>query len=158
MFACSSGARHRSSNAYVELRREEDRRRLGSLEALARFGDGVRDRVGRLEGLVAEAADSGRSIATFGAAGRATILFNMVPALRRHVAYVLDESPERIGRLLPGAHNPVVALERLAADPPDVLLLSAWSYAPALIEKARALLEGRQSPDFWVPLPEPGRV
>lgn len=79
----------------------------------------------------------------------------MVPALARRVAYVVDESPERIGRLMPGTRVPIVAPDRLAEDPPDVVVLAAWSYADVLAEKVRERLGRGREPRFCVPLPEP---
>ena len=109
----------------------------------------------RLGALVEQHSDG--LVVAYGAAGRATILFNAVPALAEHVAYVVDESPERVGRLMPGTRVPIVAPDRLAAEPPDVVVLSAWSYAELLVAKVRARVRKRQ-PSFCVPLPEPRLV
>ena len=102
-----------------------------------------------------ERAASGQRIAAYGAAGRATILFNVVGSLGDHVAYVVDESPERIGRLIPGAHTPIVAPECLDEQPPDLVLISAWSYAAAIAEKVRVRPGRPEGAEFAVPLPDP---
>ena len=128
---------------------------MGDAAAFRSFAAGVRRRIEGLDRLLDEHAVRGARIAAYGAAGRATILFNMSRAAAEHVAYVVDESPERIGRVMPGSHNPIVGPERLAEDPPDLVLLSAWSYADVLRAKVLERLSGRPAPAFCVPLPEP---
>jgi len=68
----------------------------------------------------------------------------------------VDESPERIGRVMPGTHNPIVGPDRLTEEPPDLLLISAWSYAEQIREKVIARLGSSAGPEFCVPLPNPG--
>lgn len=154
-FACLRDAARPDTPELEALRADELRRGLGSLEAFRDFGAGVRERVAALDALVEGRAGAGQRIAAYGAAGRATILFNVVESLRHRVAYVVDESPERIGRLLPGAHTPIVAPERLDEEPPDLVLISAWSYAEEIAAKVRARPGRSSGAEFCVPLPDP---
>jgi len=154
-FACRVDARRQPTRTLAQLLETERLRGLDRVSAFRDFGEGVRARIAQLDGMILDRAPDGR-IAAYGAAGRATILFNACAEAARCIDYVVDESPERVGRVMPGTHNPIVGPDRLSEDPPAVLLISAWSYADQIRAKVRALLGSAAVPEFWVPLPEPG--
>lgn len=66
--------------------------------------------------------------AAYGAAGRATVYLNQVT---EPVEFVVDGSPRRAGRFVPGTGTPVVTpdlFDRLA-HPPSRTLITAWNHA-----------------------------
>lgn len=63
----------------------------------------------------------------YGAAGRATVYLNQLPLLG--VSGVVDASPRRIGRFIPGCALPIIPPEDFDADPPPVTLVTAWNHA-----------------------------
>lgn len=157
-FACPEESRRQATSALDALRAEERVLGLNAVPAFRDFARGVQQRVAGLHSLMEDASAEGQTIAAYGAAGRATILFNVCSAVASTVRYVVDESPERAGRVMPGTHNPIVGPERLRADPPDLLLISAWSYSEAIRRKVVDLLGRDKAPACYVPLPEPGRL
>jgi hypothetical protein len=76
----------------------------------------------------------------YGAAGRATVYFNQLPELP--FRYVVDDSPQRAGRFIPGVGYPIVGAEQFDADQPPLMFISAWSYA-ADIKAAHPQYSGR---------------
>ncbi len=89
----------------------------------------------------------GSSIWAYGAAGKATMWVNACEM--DYLEAVVDASPLRAGKLMPGTHTPIVSPERFREARPDYVFASAWNYLDAI----RA-----NEPDykgFWiVPLPE----
>lgn len=87
------------------------------------------------------------SIWAYGAAGKATMWINVC-----HMDYleaVVDASPLRAGKLMPGSHTPIVSPQRFRMAYPDYVFASAWNYLPAI----RA--NEPQYDGYWiVPLPE----
>jgi novobiocin biosynthesis protein NovU/D-mycarose 3-C-methyltransferase len=65
-------------------------------------------------------------IAAYGAAGRATMWLNACNM--DYLAYIVDESPLRAGKLMPGTHTPIVYPEEFRKRPPDYCLVTAWNY------------------------------
>ncbi len=62
---------------------------------------------------------------------------------------MVDASPLRAGKLMPGTHTPIVFPEELRKRPPDYIFLTAWNYAD-LIRAKESWFGG-----IWaVPLPE----
>ena len=66
-----------------------------------------------------------------------------------YLGRIVDASPLRAGRLMPGTHTPIVLPRELRKDPPDFVFVTAWNYAD-LIRRNEAWFKG-----VWVtPLPE----
>lgn len=82
----------------------------------------------------------------YGAAGKATL---WVSACQMdYLEAIVDASPLRAGKLMPGTHTPIVFPEELKASPPDYILVTAWNYADVIRSKEE-WFEG-----IWVtPLP-----
>jgi SAM-dependent methyltransferase len=79
------------------------------------------------------ARNAGRSIAAYGASGRANVYLNQIPELAP--AYIVDESPLRAGKFLPRIATPVVAQDRLQQKPVRACLITAWNYRDDIIAK-----------------------
>lgn len=88
-----------------------------------------------------------KSIYGYGAAGKATFWVNA-----SHMDYlggVVDASPLRIGRLMPGTHTPIVSPEAFRQANPDIVFVSAWNYADLIRSK-----ESWHTGMWAVPLPD----
>ena len=64
----------------------------------------------------------------YGAAARATVYLNQVP---ERVDYIVDGSPRRYGRFVPGTGTPIISPDRFdrVVGPADRVLITAWSHA-----------------------------
>lgn len=80
-----------------------------------------------------QALGRGEPIAAYGAAGRANVYLNQLRELR--FAYVVDESPLRIGRYIPGAAVRVVPRDVFQAEPTRWCLITAWNYGADIVRK-----------------------
>jgi SAM-dependent methyltransferase len=91
------------------------------------------------------AADA--TIWAYGAAGKATMWVNACDMT--YLKAVVDASPLRAGKLMPGTHTPIVSPEAFKEASPDYVFASAWNYLEA-IRGNEPQYEG-----YWiVPLPE----
>jgi SAM-dependent methyltransferase len=87
------------------------------------------------------------SIWAYGAAGKATMWVNACKM--NYLGGVVDASPLRAGKLMPGTHTPIVFPARLRQTPPEYIFVSAWNYAD-LIRSKESWFRG-----IWsVPLPD----
>jgi SAM-dependent methyltransferase len=83
----------------------------------------------------------------YGAAGKATMWVNA--AKMDYLEAMVDASPLRAGRLMPGTHTPIVFPDEMRERPPDIVFVTAWNYADA-IRRNESWYEG-----VWAtPLPE----
>jgi SAM-dependent methyltransferase len=83
----------------------------------------------------------------YGAAGKATLWVNA-----GHLDFLeamVDASPLRAGKLMPGTHTPIVFPDELKKNPPDYIFITAWNYADVICRN-ESWFKG-----IWVtPLPE----
>jgi SAM-dependent methyltransferase len=87
------------------------------------------------------------SIWAYGAAGKATMWLNVCEM--SYLGAVVDASPLRYGKLMPGTHTPIVSPEEFGRQQPDYVFVAAWNYIAA-IRANESQYEG-----CWiVPLPE----
>jgi hypothetical protein len=81
---------------------------------------------------IAEREDNGDVVVGYGAAHKGNTFLNAVGPSSRFIKYVVDASPVKQGKFLPGSQIPVIAPCQLGlADPSDVLILP-WNIAPEI--------------------------
>jgi hypothetical protein len=86
--------------------------------------EAIRD---QLLGFLDGARRDGLQVVGYGAAAKGNTLLNFAGVRADRVGYVVDASPHKQGRLLPGSHIPVVAEARLRETRPDFILVLPWN-------------------------------
>lgn len=119
---------------------------------VARFAEQVEARRVTLRNLVRDLRRAGRRVVGYGAAGRSTILLNFCELGADLVEYVVDMSPLRSGKYVPGVSIPIVTPDLFHAQPPDYAIMTAWNYEEEIVRKEQAYLA--QGGRFIVPLPD----
>jgi SAM-dependent methyltransferase len=116
------------------------------------FASQVETRRQTLGNLVRDLRRAGRRVAGYGAAGRSTILLNFCGLGPDLVEYIVDMSPLRYGKFVPGVSTPIVPPDTFQESPPDYAIMTAWNYEQEIVRKEQAFLSrgGR----FIVPLPD----
>lgn len=117
-----------------------------------RFAEQVESRRVTLRNLVRDLRSAGRRVVGYGAAGRSTILLNFCELGPDLVEYVVDMSPLRSGKFVPGVSIPIVPPDVFHAQPPDYAIMTAWNYEEEIVRKEQAWLS--QGGRFIVPLPD----
>lgn len=70
---------------------------------------------------------NGKKIAAYGAAAKGNTLLNYCGIKNDLIDFVIDASPIKQNKLLPGSHIPVVAEEKLSLEKPDYVLIFPWN-------------------------------
>lgn len=99
---------------------------------------GFQARVDRHARALREAC-AGKRLAAYGAAAKATVLLNYT-GLRP--AFIVDTTPDKQGRFVPGTATPIVPPSALSSFEPEAVLLTAWNYADHVLA-AHPELAGR---------------
>jgi hypothetical protein len=89
-------------------------------------------------------------IAGFGASAKATILLNYIGEAAENIEYIVDETPLKQRKFIPGPGITVMSLESMKDWPPDYLMIFCWNYAEQVMARFPEF-KGR----FIVPLPSP---
>jgi novobiocin biosynthesis protein NovU/D-mycarose 3-C-methyltransferase len=114
-----------------------------------KFGDGVAEYRRNLRQMLSERKARGRTLCGYGAAGRATILLNYCGVGDFSMQYIVDESPLRAGKYMPGIHIPIYFPSHFREHPTDDCMITAWTYEREIIDK-----EPDYRGTFIIPLPE----
>lgn len=83
----------------------------------------------------------GAKIAAFAASAKGNTLLNSCGLDANTIDYIVDDTPEKIGRFSPGNGIAIVARSVLESDPPDYLLILAWNFAEEIMHNTRAYRE-----------------
>lgn len=76
----------------------------------------------------------GARIAAFAASAKGNTLLNACRLDQRTIDYIVDDTPEKIGRFSPGNGIAIVDRTVLEREPPDFLLILSWNFAREIIE------------------------
>lgn len=141
------------TSARVEmLAKEELSKGYDRKETYARFREQVAGRRDQLMKLLGDLKKKGRSIAGYGASGRANTIIQYSGITLDHIDYMIDDAPAKEGYYTPGSHFEIFSNRRLSEDRPDYLLIFAWGYFNEIAEKCQSyLVSGGR---MITPLPE----
>jgi len=124
-------------------------RGLGLADPATFAGFGARlDVIGKdLVTLLTDLRTAGFRVAGYGATSKSATVTSYCGIGTDLVPVVYDTTPEKQGRLTPGAHIPVEPATRFADPYPDYALLFAWNHAEEIIERER---EFRDRGGRWI--------
>jgi hypothetical protein len=91
-----------------------------------------------------------KKIAGFAASAKGNTLLNCAKIGTDLMSYIVDETPEKIGKFSPGTKIPIVSLKVLEQHPPDYLVILSWNFADEIMSKCTDL---GYTGDFIIPIP-----
>lgn len=91
------------------------------------------------------------SIAGFAASAKGNTLLNCAGITCGSMKYIVDETPEKIGKYSPGTFIPIVSMMDFKRNFPDYLVILSWNFATEIMRKCRD--HGYQG-KFIIPIPE----
>lgn len=135
-----------------EVRAAEAEAGLDRLETYADFSARVEESLQRIRAFLDESRKEGKTVVGYGAAAKGTILLNALEATTDDVAFVVDISPHKQERFLPGTRIPIHAPNRVSDAKPDYLLILAHNLRDEIMSQMAYIRDwgGR----FVTPLPE----
>lgn len=137
IFACLDGAGHKPCPGLAEVRRLEEEAGFRHLDSYDRFADKV---VACRDGFLAflsQAKADGKRVAAYGAAAKGNTFLNYCGVDHTSIEFVVDRSPHKQGRYLPGSLVPIHPPEHVFAAKPDYLLLLPWNLRGEIMEQMK---------------------
>lgn len=91
-------------------------------------------------------------IAAFGASAKGNVLLNTIEADMKFIDYIVDDTPEKIGKFAPGTGIPIVSRKELEESHPDYLLITPWNFKDEIMGNTKQFCErgGR----YIIPIPK----
>lgn len=102
----------------------------------------------RLDDFLCQAQERNLSIAAFGASGRGNMILGNLSKSKFGIKFVIDESPERVGRLMAQNNLLIRDFEDVDCAQIDILVILAWNFSEQIISKWRS-----EKTSFVLPLP-----
>ena len=78
---------------------------------------------------------AGKRIAAYGAPAKGNTMLNYCGVKPDLIEYVVDSTPAKIGKYLPGSRIPIRAPEFLDEDKPDVIVILPWNWTDEIVKK-----------------------
>jgi SAM-dependent methyltransferase len=135
IYAAPTDAGRGRGPAVADLRARETAAGLMELETYERFGDAITTVKLELLAFLVDNARAGRTTVAYGAAAKGNTMLNWCGVRSDLVPYVVDRSPHKQGRYLPGTHLPIREPERLRETRPDFVLILPWNLRDEIVEQ-----------------------
>ena len=153
-YVCKRGAAHaKNISTRVELlRKEELTIGYDKPETYQDFAKRVQLTRKKLTDVLDSLSRKGRTIAGYGASGRANTIIQYCNIDKNYVSYMIDDAPAKKGFFTPGSHLEIFSNDILNTNPPDYLLIFAWSFINEIAAKCENYMN--DGGKLLIPLPE----
>lgn len=110
---------------------------LDNIETYQAFATRVETSKKQLVQLLTRIKQDGKRIVGYGATSKLTVVLNYCGIDSNLLDYVIDTTPAKQGKLMPGTHVEIVSREDADFDKVDFALLGAWNYQDEISTKER---------------------
>ena len=142
---------HRVSKQVKDLESQEYKDKLDKLSTYMKMGKSVLLLKKDLQNLLKKLKKNKKKIVAYGAPAKGVILLNYFQ-LKHFIDYLVDRSPAKQGRYVPGVHILIENPQRIIEDKPDYVLILSWNIADEIINQlSRYKKSGGK---FIVPIPQ----
>jgi len=140
-----------SSNVMALLKEEKTR----GMQTLSYYKDFQAD-IGKVKydfvNFLLDQEKNRKKVAAYGAAAKGNTLLNYCGIKGDLIKFIVDASPHKQGKYLPGSHIPVVKEDEIARFKPDHVLILPWNIKDEIMEQLSYIREWGGK--FVVPIPE----
>src|SRR4029450_13685106 len=113
-------------DSVLQLLDAERKRGLGRPETYQEFAERTQRVKAALSSMLHDFRTQDARVVGYGAPAKGNTLVSFLGLGPATIEYIVDRSPLKQGLYPPGSHIPIVAVERLLEDQPDVVILFAW--------------------------------
>lgn len=127
LWACHAEATHRETPAVAALLAKESTAGMLAMDYYHGFqplADGIKN---AFLSFLIDCKRNGKQVVGYGAAAKGNTLLNYAGVRPDLLGYVVDASPHKQGRYLPGSRIPVVAESRIGETRPDFVVILPWN-------------------------------
>ncbi len=150
-----AGHAGRSSNGNPEnIERLLEKERSVGMHSLSYYQN-FQDRVDRVKNdlvsFLIEQKRMGKRVVAYGAAAKGNTLLNYCGIRSDLISFIVDISPHKQGKFLPGSHVPIVAEKAIIEVKPDYVLILPWNIMNEIMEQLAYVREWGCK--FAIPIP-----
>lgn len=147
-----AGKNRAISRSVEDLLKMECELGLDKVETFLKFSKKIEKNKSDLLSLLQELKKQNKKIIGYGAPAKGNTLLNYFGINSSIIDYIVDTTISKQGTYTPGTHILVKSPETLKEEVVDYIVLFAWNYADAILEKEKELR--RNGVKFIIPVPE----
>lgn len=142
---------HRTSENITRMLSEESA--LNTASTYRAFAERINGIGEKLRALLGGFRKAKKRVVGYGAPAKATTLCYALGIDGETLEYIVDDSPLKQERYMPGTHILIKAPSFLYTDKPDVCLILAWNFADSIVKNHQQFI--KNGGVFILPVPEP---
>jgi hypothetical protein len=133
IYACHEESIHKKDSSVDELLKVEELKGMNKIEYYQNFQAKVdKIKMNFLEYLI-DAKRMGLKVAGYGAAAKGNTFINFSGVRYDLLSFVVDASPYKQGKFLPGSRIPVYSVDKLVEFNPDIVIIFPWNIKKEII-------------------------
>ena len=140
------------SEQVTELRKREIDAGMGSDNFYKNFQEKANIVKDDLLNFLIKAKQDGKKVVAYGAAAKGNTLLNYAGVKPDLLSYVVDKSPSKQGKYMPGSRIPIHTEQFLKDDKPDYVLILPWNLKNEVVKQLSYIKEN--GGDFVVAVPK----
>lgn len=141
IYIAHTGSVHKRSQKISNALFKEKQEGITSHTGLSDFQNRVSISMKKLRELLYGFKKEGHKIISYGATSKSTTVFNYCSLGVDIFDYIIDTTPDKIGKYSPGKHIPVIKYEGSIPEDVTIAFLGAWNFEKEILEKEQAFLE-----------------
>lgn len=141
VYACHAAAQHDQTPAVAALREEEKQAGMESLDFYTGFQKRIFSIRRDVTRFLLDALSEDKVVIGYGAAAKGNTLINYFGIRKDLLPFVVDASPTKQGKFLPGSRIPVYAPDKIKEVRPDYLLVLPWNLIDEISEQHKYIRE-----------------
>jgi SAM-dependent methyltransferase len=153
VYASLSSRKVPVDSSIKKLLKREHEFGLDTAETYVNFAKNAPINKRKLRTLLLSLKKKNKTIVGYGAPAKAATLLQYCNIGTDIIDYITDSAPSKQGLYLPGVHIPILSPQTLKTRTPDYIVILAWNYAPAIMEKESWFSDGGGK--FIIPVPSP---
>ena len=114
---------------------------ITKIETYLKFQDKVDKMKEKIQDFFINTEKKGRKIVCYGAAAKGNTVLNFCEISKNSIDYVVDISPHKQGKFLPGIHLPIYSPKKIKNTKPNYIIILAWNLKDEIIEQMNFVKE-----------------
>lgn len=135
VYVCHSNSKHNKEDSVDEMINKEAQAGLTDPKTYSGFQSRVDQTKRSFLKFLIDAKESGKCVVGYGAPAKGNTLLNYSGVRSDLLDYVVDRSPAKQGRFLPGTHIPIYYPDKIFETQPDFVVIMPWNLKEEIAEQ-----------------------
>jgi hypothetical protein len=128
-------------NSAKKLLMKEEKFGITKIDTYLKFQDKIDKVKNKIQEFFINAEKEKKKIVCYAAAAKGNTVLNFCEIAKNSIDYVVDISPHKQGKFLPGTHIPIYAPKKIKDTRPDYIVILAWNLKDEIIEQMNFVKE-----------------